>query len=211
MADFTLGARYRVRNRGSACDTRGVFDTVLAANFSDPVHARIIDRAVLGLVVLAAVVLVATVVWWRSTRSEHPVLAPLEVMGKRRFRFADDSLRAEVLDAVRPGPLQGDDDLVVSADEAESVADHEEAVEPLVADVAEEAPGDGEAVVAEMAEVALGPTGAAAVAVNDVLADFADLLPVEGAEVVEGGAVADGGDAAAAGEVADGGDSPEVP
>mgnify|MGYP003351197316 CR=1 FL=1 len=78
-----------VRFRVVACDTGGVF----AADFTDPVHARMIDVSVVGLLVLAGVVLVVTVVWWRSTRGEHPALSRLEVMGLRRYRFADDEAR----------------------------------------------------------------------------------------------------------------------
>lgn len=71
-------------------------------SFNDPENARTI-HLVAGLLVLIAVVLsVWTVWWWRTTRSEHPSLGPLEVMGSRKWRSAEPGLRRVRLDAARP-------------------------------------------------------------------------------------------------------------
>ncbi len=74
----------------------------VAADFSDARHARMIYLAAAGLVVLGIGLTVATVVWWRSSRSEHPVLAPLEVMSDRAWARATDAERRRVVEAVRP-------------------------------------------------------------------------------------------------------------
>ena len=151
-----------MRKWRAACDTGGVF----AADFTDPVHARVIDLSVIGLLVLAGVVLVVTLVWWRATRGEHPSLSRLEVMGQRRYRFADDHSRHSVLERVRPsGP--GDDDLVVQAVHPaanESANDADEANDE-----------GGDLVVAEpVAADTPSPSG-----VEEFLHEFADLLPAE--------------------------------
>jgi hypothetical protein len=80
---------------------------MIASNFTDPQNERVILLAVGGLVLLAVLVVVGTVVWWRSTKSEHPVLAPLEVMSTRKFEKADYTDRRRVLDEVRPAGAGG--------------------------------------------------------------------------------------------------------
>jgi hypothetical protein len=148
---------------------------VFAADFTDPVHARVIDLSVAGLLVLAGVVLVATVVWWRSTRGEHPALSRLEVMGFRRYRLADVDGRDAVLDAVRPVGTS-DGDLVV---EATALAVDE------VAGSFDEAVAEGDVSVAEAAATALPPPASPA-GVDEFLHDFADLLPADEAEAQSG-------------------------
>lgn len=72
-------------------------------SFTDPENARAIYLAASGLLVVAVVVALGTVWWWRSTRAEHPSLAPLEVMGSKVWREErNDMVRRVQLDAVRP-------------------------------------------------------------------------------------------------------------
>lgn len=55
-----------------------------------------------GLVVLGLALLLFTIRWWRGTRPEPPALAPLEVMGDRRWKSAQRSEQARLLDTFRP-------------------------------------------------------------------------------------------------------------
>lgn len=73
-----------------------------AERFEDPENARTIMLMAGGLLVLAVLVAVGTVWWWRSTKVEHPALAPLEVMGTRSWWKGDYSARRRRLDAARP-------------------------------------------------------------------------------------------------------------
>jgi hypothetical protein len=75
---------------------------IAAGSFSDPQNARVVYLAVAGLLVLAACLSVATVVWWRQTKVEHPALGPLEVMSSRRWWQSDYSARVAQLDRARP-------------------------------------------------------------------------------------------------------------
>ncbi|MEN9822309.1 MAG: hypothetical protein RLZ04_735 [Actinomycetota bacterium] len=92
--------------RQFCCETLAV-GIIAEGTFTDPENSRRIMIAVVGLLVVAAVVLVGTVVWWRRARVEHPALAPLETMASRRYASADADGRSEMLDEVRPT----DDDL----------------------------------------------------------------------------------------------------
>jgi hypothetical protein len=74
----------------------------MAADLSDTAADRTVYLVAAGLVVLGIALAVATVWWWRSTRPEHPVLGPLEVMGERRFRRSADSERRQLLSSARP-------------------------------------------------------------------------------------------------------------
>jgi hypothetical protein len=56
----------------------------------------------IALVALGAVMLVAAVWLVRATRTDPPVLGPLEVMGDRRFAKRDPQTRAALLAAARP-------------------------------------------------------------------------------------------------------------
>jgi len=87
---------------------------LLADSFEDPEHARIIYMAASGLVLIAVLVVVGTVWWWRSAAVEHPSLGPLEVMGTKSFWSGDESERRDRLDSVRPqGAEPGDESLIV--------------------------------------------------------------------------------------------------
>lgn len=53
------------------------------------------------LIVLGLILAGVTVWFWRSSRPDNPVLAPLEVMGKERYRQASEAERKEMLRQVR--------------------------------------------------------------------------------------------------------------
>src|SRR5262245_11267152 len=75
---------------------------VLAGSISESEATRRVWLVAGGLAFLGLVLLVATVIWWRSTKSEHPSLAPLEVMGARRWHRAGHSERSRLMERVRP-------------------------------------------------------------------------------------------------------------
>lgn len=64
--------------------------------------SAVVNAVGAGLVVLGLVLVVVTVAFWRSAVEDPEVLAPLEVMGDRRFARADDQRRVEILNQVRP-------------------------------------------------------------------------------------------------------------
>ena len=83
--------------------------TFVIADFSDPTNERIILLSAAGLVVVGVALLVGTILWWRRGRQEHPALAPLEVLGSRRWAKAPEGDRQRRLARVRvaghqPGP-----------------------------------------------------------------------------------------------------------
>lgn len=93
-----------------------------AAEFTDTRHATIIYAAAGGLVLLGLVLIAVTVVWWRTSRVEHPVLAPLEVMGDRSWWKATDAERRRLVSAVRPaieGAVAAAPPVMVDLDEME--------------------------------------------------------------------------------------------
>ena len=55
-----------------------------------------------GLALLGVLLLIGTIMWWRSTRPESPALAPLEVMSGRRWTQASEAERRRLADEVRP-------------------------------------------------------------------------------------------------------------
>lgn len=54
-----------------------------------------------ALIVAGLVLLGVTAWFWRSARSDDPVLGPLEVIGDRRFKDADEAARKEMLRQAR--------------------------------------------------------------------------------------------------------------
>ena len=79
---------------------------LVADSLSDSEATRRVFFAAGGLLVLGVVLLVATIWWWRSTKSEHPSLAPLEVMGARRWGRSGDAERDRLVNSVRPEGAQ---------------------------------------------------------------------------------------------------------
>ena len=78
----------------AATDTNG--------QYSDPATARVIYLLSGGLVLMAVALAAGTVWWWRSSKTEHPALGPLEEMGTRRFWKSDYSDRRRRLTDARP-------------------------------------------------------------------------------------------------------------
>jgi hypothetical protein len=93
----------------AAIGERFVMHAVRAERFTDPDNARLLYLAAGGLALAGLVLLAVTVWWWRSSRVESPVLAPLEVMGWRRWAKSTWSERKRLVDQVRP-----DDSLALS-------------------------------------------------------------------------------------------------
>lgn len=79
-----------------------------------------------ALVVLGVTMVVVTVWLVRSTRTDHVALGPLEVMGDRSFRRADESSRSTRLTSARPDGAP-DPAPIVPLEDAEPIED----VEPL--------------------------------------------------------------------------------
>jgi hypothetical protein len=90
---------------------------VIASNFTDPQHERMIYFAAGGLVLLGVALLVATVLWWRGSKSEHAALAPLEVMSQRTWQRSTHVERARQLNNVRPRTDADPDDVQVNVAE----------------------------------------------------------------------------------------------
>lgn len=52
--------------------------------------------------IVAGIALLGVTVWfWRSARADDPVLGPLEVIGDRKFKEADEAERKEMLRQAR--------------------------------------------------------------------------------------------------------------
>lgn len=52
--------------------------------------------------VITGLVLAGVTLWfWRESRPDNPVLGPLEVMGERAFKEADEATRKEMLRRAR--------------------------------------------------------------------------------------------------------------
>jgi hypothetical protein len=79
---------------------------VLASSVGDPEGSRTVMSIVLLLAVLG-IALVMLAIWlFRLTRPDSELLAPLEVMGERKWRRADPVWQRRRLDEVRPGDAQ---------------------------------------------------------------------------------------------------------
>jgi hypothetical protein len=81
---------------------RSVAGLLGADRFEDPDNARTILMMAGGLVLLAVLVAVGTVWWWRTSEVEHPALGPLEVMGTRKWWKSDYAARRRGLEGARP-------------------------------------------------------------------------------------------------------------
>jgi hypothetical protein len=75
---------------------------VLADSINDADSTRKVYLLAAGLAALGIILIAMTVWFWRSTRHDPELLAPLETMGSRRFRKLDDGSKRQLLDAVRP-------------------------------------------------------------------------------------------------------------
>lgn len=54
-----------------------------------------------ALIVVGLVLLAVTVWFWRESRPDNPVLGPLEVIGEKAFKDADEATRKEMLRKAR--------------------------------------------------------------------------------------------------------------
>lgn len=76
--------------------------TEVLASIGDPDGTRTVT-SIVGLLVALGLALTMVAVWvYRTTRPDPELLAPLEVMGERRWRRADPVAQRRTLDAVRP-------------------------------------------------------------------------------------------------------------
>jgi hypothetical protein len=132
-----------------------VVDGLAVTNFTDPHNQRVIYLAVGGLVLLAVLVAIGTVVWWRATKAEHPALAPLEVMSTRKFEKGDYTDRKRVLDDVRPPGHEPDphDDAVSDVVDLEAAAEAPLPDPAELADPEHPIAGEGDAAVADEGDV----------------------------------------------------------
>lgn len=80
---------------------------LFAGELSDSEAALRVYLAAGGLVLLGALLLTLTVRWWRATRPEPPVLAPLEVMGERKWAKAPEPEKQRLLEQYRPATADG--------------------------------------------------------------------------------------------------------
>ncbi|MFZ9730815.1 MAG: hypothetical protein ACO3EQ_00655 [Ilumatobacteraceae bacterium] len=55
----------------------------------------------IALVVVGLVLSSVTIWFWRESRPDNPVLGPLEVMGEKAFKEADEATRKEMLRKAR--------------------------------------------------------------------------------------------------------------
>jgi hypothetical protein len=81
--------------------SRAPFVGVLAS-VGDPEGTRTLTALIVLLVALGAALVMVAVWLWRSTRPDAELLAPLEVMGERRWRRGDPVWQRRRLDELRP-------------------------------------------------------------------------------------------------------------
>jgi hypothetical protein len=79
---------------------------LLASSVGDPAGTRTIMSIVLLLAVLGIALIMIAIWLFRLTRPDKELLAPLEVMGERKWRRADPVWQRRRLDEVRPGDAQ---------------------------------------------------------------------------------------------------------
>jgi len=79
---------------------------LLASSVGDPAGTRTILSIVLLLAVLGIALIMIAIWLFRLTRPDKELLAPLEVMGERKWRRADPVWQRRRLDEVRPGDAQ---------------------------------------------------------------------------------------------------------
>jgi hypothetical protein len=79
---------------------------LMASSVGDPAGTRTIMSIVLLLAVLGIALIMVAIWLFRLTRPDKELLAPLEVMGERKWRRADPVWQRRRLDEVRPGDAQ---------------------------------------------------------------------------------------------------------
>jgi hypothetical protein len=138
---------------------------VLADSINDADSTRKVYLLAAGLAALGIVLIAMTVWFWRSTRHDPELLAPLETMGSRRFRKMDDGSKRQLLDAVRPadakpmrwgvvrGSATAEPEVDLGAIRHAAVSDYNDLREPAVPviEAVAAAPGVADAIVDEPA------------------------------------------------------------
>ncbi|HEY3493111.1 MAG TPA: hypothetical protein VGK73_00440 [Polyangiaceae bacterium] len=87
------------------------FPLALTGSVGDPSRTRTVYAAILFLIALGVGLIIVAIWLYRATRSDPPLLAPLERMGERSWRKADPVWQRRQLDDLRP---PGAEPLVVS-------------------------------------------------------------------------------------------------
>ena len=83
-----------------------VTGTSVVSQIDDPVSSRRVNRIIAALLGLAALVLVLTIWFWRSTAPLHPALDGVDLMSTRGYLKAKPARREAMLD--RLGRRRGD-------------------------------------------------------------------------------------------------------
>jgi hypothetical protein len=93
-------------NERASIDTRAAALVLVASSVGDSAGTRTIGSIVLLLAVIGIALLMIAIWLFRLTRPDNELLAPLEVMGERKWRRADPVWQRRRLDEVRPGEAQ---------------------------------------------------------------------------------------------------------
>ena len=80
----------------------GTLPVSVVESVGDPEGTRTVTSIIVLLVALGLALVMVAVWLWRSTRPDPELLAPLEVMGERKWRRADPVWQRRRLDEVRP-------------------------------------------------------------------------------------------------------------
>ncbi|HEX6657569.1 MAG TPA: hypothetical protein VF065_05770 [Ilumatobacter sp.] len=158
----------------SRIDTRTAALALLASSVGDPAGTRTITSIVLLLAVLGIALLMLAIWLFRLTRPDKELLAPLEVMGERKWRRADPVWQRRRLDEVRPTEAQPLQPSAAPPDFDEAFFDHVPAASGF-ADLHDDAHRDGEP----------SPEAVAPPAADEVPAQLE--VPVESTEPVANG------------------------
>lgn len=127
----------------SRIDTRTAALALLGSSVGDPAGTRTITSIVLLLAVLGIALLMLAIWLFRLTRPDKELLAPLEVMGERKWRRADPVWQRRRLDEVRPTEAQPLQPSAAPPDFDEAFFDHVPAAAGF-ADLHDDAHRDGD-------------------------------------------------------------------
>src|SRR4051812_30810329 len=144
-----------------------LLSAVLADSINDVSSTRKVYLLAGALAGLGGLLIIVTGWFWRTTRHDPELLAPLEQMGTKRFRAVDPATQQTMLDTARPPDAQPMKWGLVRGDAS------------AMSDVAVLAPA--ESVAPAVAAVATGP---AVISADDEFARD-DVVPVAPASTVE--------------------------
>jgi len=161
-----------------------VLSAVLADSINDVSSTRKVYLLATGLALLGVLLIVVTVWFWRTTRHDPELLAPLETMGTKKFRSRDSATQQTMLDTARPADAQPMKWGLVRGDSSPNTDVNlpapAESVAPAVAAVA-----TGTAAVAAADDVDRDQAVAVAPVVSTLETDAAPQRPVNDLEVEE--------------------------